>query len=161
MQNQRARIAVLDDWQGVAGQSADWTKLLQLADVVFFEEPFAAQDKLAKALADFDIIIAMRERTKFSKELLERLPKLRMIALTGGRTWTMDFDTLNARGIPVCHTGGEKSGAATGATREDGASEPSYFSRKSRESRANNEIRFTLQRCREGCMGKDVPGSSG
>jgi phosphoglycerate dehydrogenase-like enzyme len=55
----------------------------------------------------------MRERTKFSKELLDRLPKLRMIALTGGRTWTMDFDTLNARGIPVCHTGGEKSGAAT------------------------------------------------
>jgi phosphoglycerate dehydrogenase-like enzyme len=55
----------------------------------------------------------MRERTRFSKALLERLPKLRMIALTGGRTWTMDFDTLNARGIPVCHTGGEKSGAAT------------------------------------------------
>ena len=47
-------------------------------------------EDLVKALADFDIIIAMRERT-----------------------WTMDFDTLNARGVPVCHTGGEKSGAAT------------------------------------------------
>lgn len=113
MQNDRVRVAVLDDWQGVAKQSADWSKLQQQAGVVFFEEPFAGPDKLASALGEFDIIIAMRERTKFSKELLDRLPKLRMIALTGGRTWTMDFDTLNARGIPVCHTGGEKSGAAT------------------------------------------------
>ncbi|HKB84330.1 MAG TPA: D-2-hydroxyacid dehydrogenase family protein [Burkholderiales bacterium] len=109
----RLRIAVLDDWQAVAKQSADWSGLQKRADVVFFEEPFAGPDPLANALVDFDIIIAMRERTKFSKELLDRLPKLRMIALTGGRTWTMDFDTLNARGIPVCHTGGEKSGAAT------------------------------------------------
>ena len=113
MPNYKTRIAALDDWQGVARQSADWSKLQQQADLVFFEEPFAGPDQLASALADFDIIVAMRERTKFSKELLDRLPKLRMIALTGGRTWTMDFDTLNARGIPVCHTGGEKSGAAT------------------------------------------------
>lgn len=113
MQNNRVRVAVLDDWQGVARQSADWSNLQQQADVVFFEEPFAGSDQLAGALGDFDIIIAMRERTKFAKELLDRLPRLRMIALTGGRTWTMDFDTLNARGIPVCHTGGEKSGAAT------------------------------------------------
>src|SRR5882672_7856072 len=113
MRNERMRVAVLDDWQGVAKQSADWAKLQQRADVAFFEKPFDGQDELAKALAEFEIIIAMRERTKFSKELLGRLPKLRMIALTGGRTWTMDFDTLNARGIPVCHTGGERSGAAT------------------------------------------------
>jgi len=113
MQISRARVAVLDDWQGVAKRSADWSTLQQQADVIYFEDPFAGPDKLAQALSGFDIIVAMRERTKFSKELLDRLPKLRMIALTGGRTWTMDFDTLNARGIPVCHTGGEKSGAAT------------------------------------------------
>ena len=109
----RARIAVLDDWQGIASQSADWSALQKQADVVFFEEPFASEDKLVKALAGCDIIMAMRERTKFPKALLDRLPSLRMIALTGGRTWTMDFDALNARGIPVCHTGGEKSTAAT------------------------------------------------
>ncbi len=113
MHDEKIRIAVLDDWQSVARQSADWTKLQQRAELVFFEEPFAGTDTLAKALDGFDIIIAMRERTKFSKALLDRLPRLRMIALTGGRTWTMDFETLNARGIPVCHTGGEKSGAAT------------------------------------------------
>ena len=113
MHDKRIRIAVLDDWQSVARHSADWTKLPQRADLVFFEEPFAGTDKLAKVLDGFDIIIAMRERTKFSGELIDRLPRLRMIALTGGRTWTMDFEALNARGIPVCHTGGEKAGAAT------------------------------------------------
>jgi phosphoglycerate dehydrogenase-like enzyme len=113
MKNDKPRIAVLDDWQGVARSSADWSALQQRCELTFFEEPFSGDDALARALADCDIIIAMRERTRFSKALLDRLPKLRMIALTGGRTWTMDFDTLNARGIPVCHTGGEQSGAAT------------------------------------------------
>ena len=112
MQNDRVRVAVLDDWQGVAKQSADWSRLQQRADVIFCEEPFAADD-LAKALADFAIIIAMRERTRFPRELIERLPKLRMIALTGGRTWTMDFGALNARGIVVSHTGATHSTATT------------------------------------------------
>ncbi|HEX4984744.1 MAG TPA: D-2-hydroxyacid dehydrogenase family protein [Burkholderiales bacterium] len=113
MHNDRMRVAVLDDWQAVARQSADWSALQDRADLFFFEEPFADQDRLAKALSEFDVIIAMRERTKFSKALIDRLPRLRMIALTGGRTWTTDFEALNARGIPMCHTGGEKSGAAT------------------------------------------------
>jgi phosphoglycerate dehydrogenase-like enzyme len=109
----KTRVAVLDDWQGVAKSSAGWSRLSERAEVVFFEEPFKDADAIARALAGFEIIIAMRERTKFPKELIERLPKLRMIALTGGRTWTMDFDALNARGIVVSHTGGTHSTAAT------------------------------------------------
>jgi phosphoglycerate dehydrogenase-like enzyme len=109
----KTRVAVLDDWQGVAKNSADWSRLSERAEVVFFEEPFKDADAIAKALAGFEIIIAMRERTRFPKELIERLPKLRMIALTGGRTWTMDFDALNARGIVVSHTGGTHSTATT------------------------------------------------
>jgi phosphoglycerate dehydrogenase-like enzyme len=107
------KVAVLDDWQGIAKSSADWSRLSEHAEVVFFEEPFKYADAIARALAGFEIIIAMRERTKFPKELIEQLPKLRMIALTGGRTWTMDFDALNARGIVVSHTGGTHSTAAT------------------------------------------------
>jgi phosphoglycerate dehydrogenase-like enzyme len=109
----KTRVAVLDDWQGVAKHSADWSRLSERAEVVFFEEPFKDADAIAEALAGFEIIVAMRERTRFSKEVIERLPKLRMIALTGGRTWTMDFDALNARGIVVSHTGGTHSTAAT------------------------------------------------
>src|SRR3990172_12465973 len=97
MQINTVRVAVLDDWQGVAKSSADWSRLSERSDVVFFEEPFKDADAIAKALAGFEIIIAMRERTRFPKEVIERLPKLRMIALTGGRTWTMDFDALKDR----------------------------------------------------------------
>ena len=51
MQNEKIRIAVLDDWQGVAKQSADWSALQQRADIAFFEDPFAGQDDLVKAVA--------------------------------------------------------------------------------------------------------------
>src|SRR5260370_16857948 len=105
----KTRLAVIDDWQGVAKSRADWSRLTERAEVVFFEEPFKDADAIAKALAGFEIIIAMRERTKFPKELIERLPKLRMIALTGGPPWTMDFDAPNPRRIVVSHTRGTHS----------------------------------------------------
>jgi phosphoglycerate dehydrogenase-like enzyme len=107
------KIAVLDDWQGVAHQSADWSKLRTRAQVVFFQQPLGGFDALARALADFEVIMAMRERTAFPAQLIAKLPKLRMIALTGSRTWTMDVEACTERGILVCNTGGEKSGAAT------------------------------------------------
>ena len=109
----KTRIAVLDDWQGVAHQSGDWSGLQQRAEVVFLEQPFDSVDDTARQLADFDILVAMRERTRFPAELIERLPRLRMIAVTGSRTWTLDLDACTARGIVVSHTGGEKSSAAT------------------------------------------------
>lgn len=107
------RVAVLDDWQGVARATADWTSLEQRAEVVFFERPFDGPDAVAQALAEFDVIVAMRERTKFPAELIQRLPHLRMIALTGARSWTMDIDACTARGIVVCHTAGQQSTPAT------------------------------------------------
>lgn len=109
----KPRVAVLDDWQGVSRQSADWSALAQRTQIEFFEQAFDGADALAGALADFDIIIAMRERSAFPAELIARLPRLRMIALTGSRTWTMDIDACTARGIVVCNTGGAQSGAAT------------------------------------------------
>ena len=59
------RIAVLDDWQRVARTSADWSALEGRGDVVFFEDPFADLDAAASALAGFDALIVMRERTPF------------------------------------------------------------------------------------------------
>ena len=61
------RIAVLDDWQGVAHDSADWSRLSQRAEVVFFRQPFESADAVAQALAEFDVILAMRERTAFGR----------------------------------------------------------------------------------------------
>lgn len=107
------RIAVLDDWQDVARASADWSALERRAEIVFFTRPFDTPEAVAQALADFDIIVAMRERTVFPKALIDRLPKLRMIALTGVRSGTLDFDACTARGIPVCNTGSDHSNATT------------------------------------------------
>jgi phosphoglycerate dehydrogenase-like enzyme len=107
------RIAVLDDWQGVAQDSADWSRLSQRAEVVFFRQPFESDDAVAQALAEFDIILAMRERTAFPAALISRLTRLRMIALTGSRSWTMDIDACTARGVVVCNTAGQQSTPAT------------------------------------------------
>jgi len=107
------RIAVLDDWQGVSRQLADWRALEARAEVVFFDRAFADEEDAASTLAGFDILLAMRERTAFPKSLLDRLPKLRMIALTGARSWTMDVAACTARGIVVSRTAGEKATAAT------------------------------------------------
>ena len=93
------RIAILDDWQDVARSSADWFALERRAEIVSFTRPFDSMEAVAKALADFDIVIAMRERTVFSAALIERLPRLRMIALTGVRSGTLDFDACTARRI--------------------------------------------------------------
>ena len=106
-------IAVLDDWQSVARSAADWSALERRGEVVFFTRPFDTQEAVAQALADFAIVVAMRERTAFPATLIERLPNLRMIALTGVRSGTLDFDACTARGIVVSNTGSDHSNATT------------------------------------------------
>jgi len=109
-----ARIAVLDDWQGVARGSADWTKLQSRAEVTFFADAFRDQDDAAAKLADFDIVLSMRERTPLPGSLINRLPKLRMLGMTGARNASLDTPACTARGIVVCNTqGGGYSDSAT------------------------------------------------
>ncbi len=110
------RVAVLDDWQGVARGAADWAPLQARADVVFFQDAFADQDDAAAKLADFDIVLSMRERTPLPASLINRLPKLRMLGMTGARNLSLDTPACTARGIPVCNTQG--GGYADSATAE-------------------------------------------
>ena len=107
------RIAVLDDWQKVARRSADWSALIARADVQFFETPFADENDAARRLADFDIVLATRERTPFPASLVARLPKLKMFGLTGARAALIDTASMIGRGITVCYTGGGPSGTST------------------------------------------------
>ncbi|MDE2517375.1 MAG: D-2-hydroxyacid dehydrogenase family protein [Rhodospirillales bacterium] len=99
-----ARVAVLDDWQDVARQSADWAPLQARAEVVFFADAFADEDDAAARLADFDIVLSMRERTPLPASLINRLPKLRMLGMTSQRNLSLDTAACTARGIPVCNT---------------------------------------------------------
>jgi phosphoglycerate dehydrogenase-like enzyme len=100
------RVAVLDDWQRVARACADWAPLTARAEVQFFADPFASEDAAAAALADFEVILATRERTPFPKSLIDRLPALRMFGLTGVRAAKIDLACLQQRGVVVCSTGG-------------------------------------------------------
>src|SRR6202161_1930938 len=108
------RVAVLDDWQGVARGAADWAPLQKRAEVVFFSDAFADQDDAAAKLADFDIVLSMRERTPLPGSLINRLPKLRMLGITGARNLSLDTDACTARGVVVCSTqGGGYTDSAT------------------------------------------------
>jgi phosphoglycerate dehydrogenase-like enzyme len=98
------KIAIIDDWQGVAQSSADWSRLAARAELIFFADAFGSEDDAALALADFDIILTMRERTAFPKSLIRRLPKLRMIGITGPSNPTVDVETCTRQGVTVCNT---------------------------------------------------------
>ncbi len=107
------RVAIMDDWQGVARGATDWSAVETRAEVEVFARPFADEDAAAAALADFEILVPMRERTELGAGLIARLPKLRMIALTGGRAQTLALDACTAAGVLVCNTGGERSSVGT------------------------------------------------
>ena len=107
------RVGVLDDWQGVARSSADWSELEAKADLVVFPGAFVDEDDAARQLADFDVLLLMRERTPFPASLIARLPKLRMIALTGARSPSLDTAACAKAGIVISTTGGTVSSVGT------------------------------------------------
>src|SRR5580700_7358379 len=108
------RVAVLDDWQGVAQSSTDWSPLKARAEVVFFEQAFDDENEAATKLVDFDIILSMRERTPLPGSLINRLSRLRMLGITGARNLSLDTDACTARGVVVCNTqGGGYTDSAT------------------------------------------------
>jgi phosphoglycerate dehydrogenase-like enzyme len=101
-----ASIAVLDDYQNVALRMADWSRLQKSHKVVPFNERLPDMDALAKALAGFEVVGVMRERTPFPRALIERLPDLKLLITTGKRNPTIDLEAARARGVTVCNTGG-------------------------------------------------------
>jgi len=111
METSSTRIAVLDDWQGIARESADWSKLASRAEIVFFDDAFDSADAAASALADFDIVLSMRERTPLPGSLIARLPRLRMLGITGAANPSLDVEACSAQGIVVCNTVGSGGGA--------------------------------------------------
>ncbi|MFC9094172.1 D-2-hydroxyacid dehydrogenase family protein [Streptomyces sp. NPDC057072] len=100
----RFRCAVLDDFQQVATTVADWSALADRVDVVSFAEHFADEDALAEALAEFDIVVTLRERVPFPGSLFARLPRLRLLVASGMRNTVIDHAAAQAHGVTVCGT---------------------------------------------------------
>lgn len=101
------RIAVLDDYAGVALDMADWNALG--AQVTVFRDTLRDADALAARLAGFDVICVMRERTPLPASLLDRLPALRLIVTSGPRNLSIDLEAAKGRGITVCGTQSRKT----------------------------------------------------
>ena len=104
-------IAVLDDFQNVALGMADWSRLNAAHTVTVFDKPFRDMAETAAALANFEVISIMRERTPFPRSLLEKLPKLKLLITTGMRNASVDMKAAAERGVTVCGT--ESGGQAT------------------------------------------------
>ena len=99
------QIAVLDDYQDVALELADWSPLQARASITVFHDHLADADAIVARLQPFEIVCVMRERTPLTRALLERLPKLRLIVSTGPRNASIDVDAATERGVQVLHTG--------------------------------------------------------
>ena len=100
------RVAVLDDYHGVAMEMADWTSLPRGVEVQSFSDHLSSEDELAERLKDFEVVVAMRERTPFRRKLLERLPSLKLLVTTGMRNASIDVEAASNLGVLVCGTGG-------------------------------------------------------
>jgi phosphoglycerate dehydrogenase-like enzyme len=100
------KIAVLDDYQHAAREFGPWSELGAGAEVTVFTDHVSDRDAVAERLAPFDVIVAMRERTRFPRAVLERLPRLRLLVSTGMGTAHIDVAAARERGITVCGTGG-------------------------------------------------------
>lgn len=101
------RIAILDDYQAVALRFADWQHLPADCEVRAFHEHISDTAVLIAALHDFDVIVAMRERTAFTAERLDALPRLRLLVTTGMANASIDLDAARRYGVTVCGTGSD------------------------------------------------------
>ena len=98
------RLAILDDYQNVALTMAEWDGLRPGTDIETFSDTLASEDALVERLREFEIVVAMRERTAFRRSLLERLPSLQLLVTTGMMNASIDVKAAAERGIVVSGT---------------------------------------------------------
>jgi phosphoglycerate dehydrogenase-like enzyme len=105
MPMKKYKIAVLDDYQNAALESADWAVLGDRADITVFQNHLADPDAVIERLLPFDVVCVMRERTALPRYVIEHLPNLKLIASTGPANASVDVAAAGDHGIAVVHTG--------------------------------------------------------
>jgi phosphoglycerate dehydrogenase-like enzyme len=99
------KIAILDDYQNVALKMADWSALAKRAEITVFNDHIDGVDNVVARLSPFDVVCVMRERTPLSRQVIERLPRLKLIASTGPRNASIDVAAAQEHGIKITGTG--------------------------------------------------------
>jgi phosphoglycerate dehydrogenase-like enzyme len=98
-------IAILDDYQNVALEMADWSRLQGRAKISVFHDHVAGSQAVIERLRPFDVLCVMRERTPLPRAIIEQLPRLKLIVSTGPRNASIDTEAAAERGITVLNTG--------------------------------------------------------
>lgn len=156
------RLAILDDYQRVALDYAPWDKLAADGiEVTVFTEPFGGDRDPVHILRDFDVVVAMRERTSFDAALLRQLPKLRLLVTTGMANASIDMEAARELGIVVCGTGGSPAAAPemTWALLLAAARQIPYEDMRMRAGRWQSTIGFELSGKTLGIVGLGKIGS--
>jgi len=155
------RIAVLDDYQGIALSKGGWERLPADSHIEAFRDHLADETALARRLEPFDVVVAMRERTAFPRGLIERVPNLKLLVTTGMRNAALDMQAARDRDILVCGTGGQATptaelswGLIIGCVRHIAEED-----RASRAGRWQTTIGPTLHGATLGCLGLGNLGS--
>ncbi len=104
------KIAILDDYQDVSLQMADWSQLPTGMGIQTFLDHLSDEDALVDRLKEFQVVMGMRERTAFPRSVLERLPELRLLITTGGGNASFDTQAATELGIVCCGTSGAGEG---------------------------------------------------
>lgn len=97
-------IAILDDYQSVAADMADWSQLPPDSNLKFFHDHIADEDRLVERLKEYQVVMGMRERTPFPRSVLERLPELRLLITAGMGNAAFDLKAATELGIVVSGT---------------------------------------------------------
>ena len=99
------RCAILDDYQNVALKLADWGRIAGDVEIKAFNDAVRRSDEdTIRELKDFDIVVMMRERTRFPRPVIDGLPKLKLLITTGAYNASIDMAACKERGIVVCGT---------------------------------------------------------
>jgi phosphoglycerate dehydrogenase-like enzyme len=99
------KVAVLDDYQNVALRLADWSAVRRHAEITVFNDHLDDPAAVVDRLRPFDALCVMRERTPLTRQIIELLPRLKLIASTGPRNASIDTHAAAERGILVTATG--------------------------------------------------------
>ncbi len=106
------RLAILDDFQNVVRAVSDWSVIEDRVDITVFNDHLEEVEDVARRLEPFEIVVVIRERTKFPRALFEKLPNLKLLVTGGMRNRGIDLAAAKDHGVTVCGTGGSGNSTA-------------------------------------------------